>query len=127
MTLNTHLEINRRLCGEPVAVRDGAAEVRLETTPEMVADAAGLVHGGFVFGAVDYAAMAAVNDPNVVLGSAEVRFTAPIRVGEAVEISAVVGERAGRKHRVVVTARVGERVVLTGVLTAFVLDEHVLG
>jgi len=38
-----------------------------------------------------------------------------------------VVERAGRKHRVEVTARVGERVVLTGVLTAFVLDEHVLG
>jgi acyl-coenzyme A thioesterase PaaI-like protein len=44
----------------------------------MAADQRGLVHGGFTFGLADYAAMVAVNDPNVVLGAAEVRFLAPV-------------------------------------------------
>ena len=33
-----------------------------------------------MFGAADYAAMLAVNDPNVVLGNAELRFVAPVEV-----------------------------------------------
>jgi acyl-coenzyme A thioesterase PaaI-like protein len=48
----------------------------------MVVDAHGLVHGGFVFGLADYAAMLAVNDPNVVLGAAEARFLKPVRRGD---------------------------------------------
>lgn len=123
---NTHLGINRRLCGEVLTLAPGHATVRLETTAEMAADAQGLVHGGFVFGAADYAAMLAVNDPNVVLGSAELRFTAPVRVGEAVEAEAALEGVERRKHRVRVVARVGARTVLEGQLTAFVLAQHVL-
>jgi len=49
----------------------------------MVVDDHKLVHGGFIFGAADYAAMAAVNDPNVVLGSAEVSFLKPSKSGDS--------------------------------------------
>jgi acyl-coenzyme A thioesterase PaaI-like protein len=48
----------------------------------MAVDDRGLVHGGFVFGLADHAAMLAVNDPNVVLGAASTRFLKPVRVGE---------------------------------------------
>lgn len=92
----------------------------------MGADDRGLVHGGFVFGAADYAAMLAVNDPNVVLGAASVRFVAPVRVGEVVLVEAWRTAVAGRKHTVEVRATVGETEVLVGTLTAFVLDRHVL-
>lgn len=126
-TPNTHLAIDRRLCGEPVALDEGTATTRFVTTPEMAADERGLVHGSFVFGLVDYAAMLAVNDPFVVLGSADVRFTAPVRVGDEVTATATRVEHKGRKHVLTVQARVGEREVLTGTLTAFVLDQHVLG
>lgn len=101
--------------------------MRLATLPSMAADSAGLVHGGFVFGLADYAAMLAVNDPNVVLGAAETRFTAPVAVGEEVEAEASVQEARGRKRVVHVTCRVGEKVVLEGAFTTFVLDRHVLG
>ena len=37
---------------------------------------------GFIFGAADYAAMLAVNQPNVVLGAAETHFLKPSRVGD---------------------------------------------
>jgi acyl-coenzyme A thioesterase PaaI-like protein len=127
MEPNTHLHINRRLCGEPVELGPGLAITRFVTTAEMAVDERGLVHGGFVFGLVDHAAMLAVNDPLVVLGAAELRFTAPVQVGDEVTARAERLEQAGRRHAVQVEARVGERVVLTGRLTAFVLDQHVLG
>ena len=47
----------------------------------MAADGRGLVHGGFTFGLADFAAMCAVNDPNVVLGAATCKFLAPVQVG----------------------------------------------
>ena len=123
----THPRIDRGLCGVPVVVEPGRAEVRLTTTPAMVADEHGLVHGGFVFGAVDYAAMLAVNHPNVVLGAAQVKFLRPVRVGEAVVARATCGEAQGKKRVVTVeAARTSGELVLTGELVCFVLDRHVL-
>ncbi len=126
MVGHTHPQIDPRLCGTPTEIGEGHAEVRLATTPQMGVDARGLVHGGFVFGAVDYAAMLAVDDPNVVLGAASVRFVAPVAVGDVVVCVARRIEQASRKHTIEVTASVGEREVLRGTLTAFVLDQHVL-
>lgn len=122
----THLSINPALCGEPTELEPGRAVVALVTTEAMRADAQGLVHGGFVFGLVDYAAMLAVNHPNVVLGSAEARFTAPVRVGDTVVAEAKVTSERGRKRVVETSARVGDREVFQGTLTTFVLDQHVL-
>jgi acyl-coenzyme A thioesterase PaaI-like protein len=79
-----------------------------------------------VFGAADFAAMAAVNDPHVVLGAADTRFLAPVKVGETVELVARRTEFKGRKHLVEVTGRVAGVEVFTGIFTTFVLDRHVL-
>ena len=67
MEIRTHQQIDPALCGRPVSLAPGRAEVTLEMTPAMAVDAEGLVHGGFVFGAADHAAMLAVNHPHVVL------------------------------------------------------------
>ncbi len=92
----------------------------------MAVDDRGLVHGGFVFGLVDHAAMVAVNDPNVVLGSSDVRFLAPVSVGDTVDATATVSEEKGKKRVLTVSAKVGDKEVLSGTMTAFVLDKHVL-
>ncbi|MCB9760208.1 MAG: thioesterase [Alphaproteobacteria bacterium] len=126
MTPNTHPLIDPALVGVPDALAPGAAAASLMTTAAMAADARGLVHGGFIFGLADYAAMLAVNDPNVVLGAADTRFVAPVRVGQRVVAEARVTAEKGRKRTVEVTARVGEEAVLTGTFTCFVLDRHVL-
>lgn len=126
MTPNTHLAINSRLCGHPGTLQPGGATVTLATVPEMAADERGLVHGGFVFGAADHAAMLAVNDPNVVLGAAETRFLAPVSVGQAVLLEATVQVEKGRKRTVEVVGWVAETQVFRGTFTAFVLDRHVL-
>lgn len=106
--VRTHLGIDRRLVGEPLALEEGRAEAVLVTLPEMAADASGLVHGGFVFGLADYAAMLAVNDPNVVLAGAEVRFLKPVAAGERLLASARLAESSGRRRRVEVEVRRGD-------------------
>lgn len=122
----THLAIDHRLCGVPLVLAAGVASVALVTTPEMAADDRGLVHGGFVFGLADYAAMLTVNDPNVVLGSAEVKLRKPVEVGDRLVAAAHVEEAAGRRSRVRVEVRRGEEVVLSGDFLCFTLDRHVL-
>ena len=122
---NTHPSINPELCGEILALAEGRAEVELRTTPAMAVDDRGLVHGGFVFGAADYAAMLAVNDPNVVLGAANVSFLAPVRVGEPVHLLAEVRGEKGRKRDVFVSGHVHATRVFDGSFTCFVLDQHV--
>jgi acyl-coenzyme A thioesterase PaaI-like protein len=124
--IHTHPALDRALSGEPVALGEGTATVRLVALPVMAADARGLVHGGFVFSAADHAAMLAVNDPHVVLGAATVRFLAPVAVGEQVELLASTRAIKGRKREIDVSGTVGARPVFQGEFTAFVLDQHVL-
>lgn len=126
MQPGTHEEIDHALCGRPVAVTQGHAEVELVASDRMRVDASGLVHGGFVFGAADHAAMLAIGAPTVVLGSADVRFLAPVKVGEKVIASARLDRVDGKKHLVEVVARTEAREVLRGVLTCFVPARHVL-
>jgi len=76
--------------------------VFLIITKDMVVDDEGLVHGGFTFGLADYTAMLAVNHPYVVIGSADIRFTAPARLGETMKATATVERRDGRHREVAV-------------------------
>lgn len=126
MEQQTHRAISGRYVGVVEELGEGASRVRLDAVAEMAADDRGLVHGGFTFGLADYAAMVAVNDPNVVLGAAEVRFTAPVRVGQPMVASARVEEAKGRKRVVRVTVEADGAAVLEGTFSAFVLDRHVL-
>lgn len=126
MEPNTHLALNRALCGTPAALRVGAAEVELETTDDMRADELGLVHGGFIFGLADHAAMLAVNAPSVVLGSAESKFLAPVTVGERVRAVANVTAVEGKRQRVEAAVYCGEKRVFEGAFVCFVPERHVL-
>ncbi|MEB2310867.1 MAG: hypothetical protein OZ921_02365 [Sorangiineae bacterium] len=126
MEPRTHLTINRSLCGEPVALEGGRATVALTATPEMAADERGLVHGGFIFGLADYAAMLAVNEPTVVLASADSTFRAPVVVGERVVAEANVTEHEGKRYRVHVDVRRGETVVMSADFSCAVPSRHVL-
>ena len=127
MKPNTHLSIDRRLCGEPLELGEGTARVALFALPEMAEDERGLVHGGFVFGLADYAAMLAVNDPNVVLAGAEVRFLMPVVVGEQLVAEAWVEETDGRKSRVRVEVVRDGDTVMSGEFRCVTLARHVLG
>ena len=126
MDIRTHHLIDQELCGQPVDLQPGFCRVTLTTFSRMAADDRGLVHGGFVFGLADYAAMLAVNDPNVVLGAAAIKFLKPVSVGDQVSAEARVSEVKGRKHLIDVIVSKNEEPLLEGQLTCFVLDRHVL-
>ncbi len=126
MQQNTHLNINTTLCGKVTKLQENYSEVLLHTTQQMTADKQGLVHGGFIFAAADYAAMSAVNDPFVVLGASTSKFIAPVKVGDVVLCKATVVSEKGKKREVEVEAFVGEKLVFEGSFTTFVLDKHVL-
>lgn len=125
MKIVTHQAIDQFLCGRPLEVEAGLSRVELETLPSMAADASGLVHGGFIFSLADYAAMIAVNHPNVVLGAADVKFLKPVRVGDTVLAEARLQEVQGKKHWVAVSVVQKKETVFQGMFTCFVLDQHI--
>jgi len=126
VNIETHQQIDPALCGRAVALEEGASQVELTTLEQMGVDDSGLVHGGFIFGLADYAAMVAVNHPNVVLGGAEVRFLKPVRVGERLLAAARVEATEGKKRVVPVTVEREGEIVFEGTFSCFILDRHVL-
>jgi len=127
MEVRTHRLARQCLVGTPIRVVDDLeAEAELRAVEEMAVDELGLVHGGFTFGLADYAAMLAVNHPFVVLAASQVRFTAPVRVGELMRARARVISREGRRREVEVEVSVDGRRVLVGSMTCLILDRHIL-
>jgi uncharacterized protein (TIGR00369 family) len=122
----THERINRDLNGEVIKLENGYVEVRLTTTPEMVADDIGLIHGGFIFSAADYAAMLAVNEPNVVLVGSDCQFLSPVKFHDEVNVTARVRHKEGRKRNVHVEAHVLDIKVFEGEFKTVVTERHVL-
>jgi uncharacterized protein (TIGR00369 family) len=123
MDIQTHQRIDADLCGRPVRLEDGFSLVSLLTTPRMSVDALGLVHGGFIFGLADYAAMIAVNHPHVVLGAADVKFIKPVRVGETILAEARQTRAEGKKRFVSVQIMRDEEKVFEGAFVCFVLKQ----
>jgi len=126
MNIITHQAINPELCGTALDVGKNTSRVELRTSQNMSVDDSGLVHGGFIFGLADYAAMIAVNHPHVVLGGANVKFIKPVVAGELVTAEAEVIQSEGKKQMVQVSVNRKDDVVFKGEFTCFVLDKHVL-
>jgi len=124
--LNTHERVNHDLNGEITKLEVGRVEIKLETIAEMVADEAGLIHGGFIFSAADYAAMVAVNEKNVVLVASDCQFLSPVKYGDIVNFIAKVRHKEGRKRNVNVTAYVLDIKVFEGEFKTVVTERHVL-
>lgn len=126
VVLHTHDQINTRYSGEVSELREGYAKVTLQTNDDMVVDKHGLVHGGFIFSAADFAAMAAVNDRYVVLSGAVSKFLSPVRVGDAVVFEATSRHMDGRRREVNVVGYVLEVKVFEATFKTVILESHVL-
>ena len=125
MQLKTHLKINTSLNGEIIELKENYAKVQLTTSKEMIADAYELVHGGFIFGAGDFTAMATINHPNVVLAKSECKFLAPVKLGDIVIFEGKLVVSDGFKAEVAVEARVGEKIVFKATFYTASLKNHV--
>lgn len=126
LPLETHTLINTYLCGDIIKHEKGYVELELETENEMVVDELGLIHGGFIFGAADFAAMAAVNERNVVLVASECQFLSPVKLGDKVLFKAQVRHQEGRKRNVHVKAFVQDIKVFEGEFMTVITERHVL-
>jgi len=124
--VKTHTRINENLNGEIIKIEVGYVETRLTTLPEMVADDMGLIHGGFIFGAADYAAMVAVNERNVVLVASDCQFLSPVKLHDEVNFVARVRHKEGRKRNVHVEAFVLDIKVFEGEFKTVITERHVL-
>lgn len=125
-SLMTHVKVNNAYSGEIIKLENGYAKVLLETIEVMRADDLGLVHGGFIFSAADFAAMAAVNEPNVVLASTNCLFLSPVRLGDKVTFEATEHQNEGRKRTVSVKGYVHEIKVFEGEFKTVITERHVL-
>lgn len=92
----------------------------------MVLDETGLVHGGFTFSLADHAAMLAVNHPNVVLGSANVKFLKPVVKGDILLAEARLLKSEGKRRVVDVEVTNKIELVFKGEFTCFIPEKHVL-
>lgn len=123
----THESIDEKYSGRCVDLIPGKRSVvSLKTENFMRADNKGLVHGGFTFSLADYAAMIAVNHPNVVLVNANVKFTSPVRVGDVLIAEAHVYRKSGNKYSVKVSIQRNEKTVFVGKFQCLTLKVHVL-
>jgi len=124
--IRTHLKINKDLCGEPIELKEGYALVKLKAIEPMLADEKGLVHGGFIFGLADYAAMLSVNHPNVVLAKADVKFLKPVKLGDTMLSSGKIQKQENNKIYVEVSVEVEDKKVFEGTFVCVITPKHVL-
>lgn len=125
---NTHLLASKKFIGAVISIENNSAQVTLKITEEMVVDSYNLVHGGFVFGLADYAAMVAINEPTVVLGKAEVKFVKPVTIDDLLTAKAeILNKKDGKKIVVaVIVSNDKKEVVFEGEFVCFVLEKHIL-
>ncbi|MGD0329253.1 MAG: hotdog domain-containing protein [Nitrososphaeria archaeon] len=124
--LRTHKSIDERFSGRCLDLIPGRRSiVSLKTEDFMKADEKGLVHGGFTFSVADYAAMIAVNHPNVVLLKALVKFTSPVKVGDTLIAKARLYKHQNNRCYASVEVFVEEKKVFEGKFVCLVLESHV--
>ncbi len=127
MNIKTHKNISTHLCGTPIEIHKNSAIVELTTSEDMAVDSHGLIHGGFVFGLADYAAMLAVNHPNVVLAGSSCKFLRPLKAGDVIQASAAVSKIEDHRYSVTVKVTRDTDTVFSGEFSCAILEEHVLG
>ena len=123
--LQTHSKIRSNLCGTIIKLEAGSSKTTLQTTKEMSVDDLGLIHSGFVFGAADYAAVVAVNEPNVVIIGSRSKFLAPAKVDDLIEFVAKAKFEDSRKREIKVTGHINDIKVYEGLFNAVVLEQHI--
>ena len=124
--LLTHAKIKNSLVGTLTELKKSLSKVVLQTTNEMVVDEFGLVHSGFIFGAAEYAAVAAINQENVVIIGCRSKFFAPARIGDIIEFEAKGRFEDARKREIKVIGKINEIKVFEGIFQAVLLEKHIL-
>ncbi|ARQ97502.1 acyl-CoA thioesterase [Campylobacter lanienae NCTC 13004] len=123
--LNIPISINSTLCGGIINMKPNYAKTALMTSNEMVFDDEKLIHGGFIFGAAEWAAHVAINTQYSVTISAKVNLYAPAKVGDLVEFEAHAYFEESKKREIKVIGTIKDIKVFEGTYQVVVLEEHI--
>ncbi len=123
--LLTHTKIKSTLVGNIVQLQKGYTRVLLEPTYEMVVDDFGLIHSGFLFGSAEYAAIACINEENVVIIASSCKFFAPAKLGNTIEFEAKSITSNARKREVTVIGTINHIKIFEATFQAVILENHI--
>ena len=124
--LVSHYEINQSLTGTLEELEEGYAKVNFTATEDMVVDRRGMIHSGFIFGAANYAAMAAVNVSTAILAVSKTNFLAPLSVNDEAVFEATALQKDTRKRNIMVVGYFNNIKFFEGEFTVVVLEHHPL-
>lgn len=124
--LLTHSKIRSTIVGNLTELSKGHSKVVLQTTQEMIVDDFGLIHNGFIFGSAEYAAVASINEENVVVIGCRSKFLAPAKLGDVIEFEAKGRFEEARKREIKVIGKINDIKVFEGIFQAVLLEKHIL-
>ena len=123
--LNIPISINSTLCGGIINMKPNYAKTALVTSDEMVFDDEKLIHGGFIFGAAEWAAHVAINTQYSVTISAKVNLYAPAKVGDLIEFEAQAYFEESKTREIKVVGTIKDIKVFEGTYQVVILEEHI--
>jgi acyl-CoA thioesterase len=124
--VHTHQRLAPSAVGKIRDIKEGYARTEFKLHKDMAVDEHDLAFTGYIFNAANYAAMIAVNEPNVIISSAKTMFLLPIKVGEVLTFEAISKHRESKKKMIRVTATQQGVKVFEGEFATLVYDSHVL-
>jgi len=124
--LITHTKVKSTFVGNLTEFKKGFAKVVLQTTHDMIVDEFGLIHSGFIFGAAEYAAVASINEENIIVIGCRAKFFAPAKLGDFIEFEAKGRFEEARKREIKVIGRINDIKVFEGIFHAILLEKHIL-
>lgn len=101
---------------------DNYAESYLTTTREMALQKTPIIRGHHIFAQANSLAVAVIDAEKVVTGSAEIKFTRPVMVGDVIKARAEVKEIKGKKYFVEIKIYKDSDLVFYGDFTMFKLE-----
>ena len=105
-------------------LKNRQASVMLETTSKMILDKSGLVHTGNLYSSAAYSALLAVNNPNAIIIGVEMKFLAPIELGNEVLFKAQCLQEDTKKREVKVEGFVLDIKIFDAMFFVAVFDKH---
>jgi acyl-coenzyme A thioesterase PaaI-like protein len=118
--------LNSDLSGSIVELNEARAKIELTTISEMASDNEGLVHSGYIYSSISYAALVVINNPNAIITSSNINYLSAISVGKKITIDAVVKNKGSKKSIVNITVKLADLDIADGTMTIFTLDKHPL-
>lgn len=111
------------IAGELIDLELGKRAISvLETTQEMSFRRSGIVRGHHIFAQANSLAVAVIDAPAALTGSARLKFHEPVRVGDRVVAKALVRKERRDRSLVEVDSRIDQRLVFSARFIIFSLD-----